>query len=214
MVHKTEKPTDTRRRDPYSASFLCNRCAWRRLSPRADTRSHVILDYLLQSPFFTLIVLFKVRQSFSLTLRLAYLHSSLLLFFVLFFLLFIPLVLFISFHKVSLFCTCWKYQCFLPGNCLFCVVLPVFYNLSSPSALKIATELEGPPVAMSTSSLRRQVKNIVHNYSEAEIKVVCLSALSAFLFSPLTFIPTSSCVHEFKCSPFVSVAQMTLCHCW
>ncbi|CAF97933.1 unnamed protein product, partial [Tetraodon nigroviridis] len=29
---------------------------------------------------------------------------------------------------------------------------------------------------MSTSSLRRQVKNIVHNYSEAEIKVACSSA--------------------------------------
>ena len=28
-----------------------------------------------------------------------------------------------------------------------------------------------PPATMSTSSLRRQMKNIVHNYSEAEIKV-------------------------------------------
>ncbi|GLD63753.1 epsin-1-like isoform X1 [Lates japonicus] len=35
----------------------------------------------------------------------------------------------------------------------------------------IAAELGGQTVAMSTSSLRRQVKNIVHNYSEAEIKV-------------------------------------------
>ncbi|CAM4699275.1 unnamed protein product [Leuciscus chuanchicus] len=32
-------------------------------------------------------------------------------------------------------------------------------------------EPDSQPVAMSTSSLRRQVKNIVHNYSEAEIKV-------------------------------------------
>ncbi|KAK5609674.1 hypothetical protein CRENBAI_000875 [Crenichthys baileyi] len=35
----------------------------------------------------------------------------------------------------------------------------------------IDTEVCGQTVAMSTSSLRRQVKNIVHNYSEAEIKV-------------------------------------------
>ncbi|XP_060777637.1 epsin-1 isoform X2 [Neoarius graeffei] len=35
----------------------------------------------------------------------------------------------------------------------------------------ISLEPDSHPVAMSTSSLRRQVKNIVHNYSEAEIKV-------------------------------------------
>nr|XP_033496194.1 epsin-1 isoform X2 [Epinephelus lanceolatus] len=40
-----------------------------------------------------------------------------------------------------------------------------------PFCCEIATELDGQTVAMSTSSLRRQVKNIVHNYSEAEIKV-------------------------------------------
>ncbi|KAK0135284.1 Epsin-1 [Merluccius polli] len=34
----------------------------------------------------------------------------------------------------------------------------------------ITAELDSQTVAMSTSSLRRQVKNIVHNYSEAEIK--------------------------------------------
>ncbi|KAF0045495.1 hypothetical protein F2P81_002024 [Scophthalmus maximus] len=36
---------------------------------------------------------------------------------------------------------------------------------------RIEAEFGGQTVAMSTSSLRRQVKNIVHNYSEAEIKV-------------------------------------------
>uniref|UniRef100_A0A452S110 Epsin 1 n=2 Tax=Ursus americanus TaxID=9643 RepID=A0A452S110_URSAM len=39
-------------------------------------------------------------------------------------------------------------------------------------SLHLATPRGGPPPAtMSTSSLRRQMKNIVHNYSEAEIKV-------------------------------------------
>lgn len=52
-----------------------------------------------------------------------------------------------------------------------CIVFTMLYSCSSPSAFHIA-ELEGLTVAMSTSSLRRQVKNIVHNYSEAEIKVV------------------------------------------
>lgn len=37
--------------------------------------------------------------------------------------------------------------------------------------IQIAENPDGQTVAMSTSSLRRQVKNIVHNYSEAEIKV-------------------------------------------
>ncbi|KAL7886506.1 hypothetical protein AOLI_G00042270 [Acnodon oligacanthus] len=37
--------------------------------------------------------------------------------------------------------------------------------------VQISQERDSCPVAMSTSSLRRQVKNIVHNYSEAEIKV-------------------------------------------
>ncbi|XP_063054844.1 epsin-1 isoform X1 [Engraulis encrasicolus] len=37
--------------------------------------------------------------------------------------------------------------------------------------MKISDESDSQAVAMSTSSLRRQVKNIVHNYSEAEIKV-------------------------------------------
>ncbi|KTG04895.1 hypothetical protein cypCar_00003781 [Cyprinus carpio] len=39
------------------------------------------------------------------------------------------------------------------------------------SRCKYFAEPDSQPVAMSTSSLRRQVKNIVHNYSEAEIKV-------------------------------------------
>lgn len=77
----------------------------------------------------------------------------------------------------------------------------IFYNPSSQCIVQIATELDGPAVAMSTSSLRRQVKNIVHNYSEAEIKVVSLS-LSALSFPPLIIPPTSP-----------SVAQMTLWHC-
>ncbi|XP_036451407.1 epsin-1 isoform X1 [Colossoma macropomum] len=38
-------------------------------------------------------------------------------------------------------------------------------------SFSISQERDSHPVAMSTSSLRRQVKNIVHNYSEAEIKV-------------------------------------------
>lgn len=54
--------------------------------------------------------------------------------------------------------------------------------------IQIAAELDGQTVAMSTSSLRRQVKNIVHNYSEAEIKVLCSSA---YLFFSLDFIFTS-----------------------
>jgi len=45
------------------------------------------------------------------------------------------------------------------------VLLTLFYNVPD------FAEPDSQPVAMSTSSLRRQVKNIVHNYSEAEIKV-------------------------------------------
>lgn len=44
-----------------------------------------------------------------------------------------------------------------------------------------AAKPDGQTVAMSTSSLRRQVKNIVHNYSEAEIKVG--SPLLAWIFN-------------------------------
>ncbi|KAL7394498.1 hypothetical protein ABVT39_027014 [Epinephelus coioides] len=56
-------------------------------------------------------------------------------------------------------------------------ILYIAYNKLTNKQTKkqqtqIATELDGQTVAMSTSSLRRQVKNIVHNYSEAEIKVV------------------------------------------
>lgn len=47
------------------------------------------------------------------------------------------------------------------------------------STLQISSGADSHPVAMSTSSLRRQVKNIVHNYSEAEIKVRGLHLLSA-----------------------------------
>lgn len=70
---------------------------------------------------------------------------------------------------------------------LFCqfvvfLLLTIYYNSLFPSVIQVATELDGQTVAMSTSSLRRQVKNIVHNYSEAEIKVVCPSAYMAFLF--------------------------------
>lgn len=58
--------------------------------------------------------------------------------------------------------------------------------------IQIAAKLDGQTVAMSTSSLRRQVKNIVHNYSEAEIKVLCSSAyLFFFLFDFLFHIRMS-----------------------
>lgn len=40
---------------------------------------------------------------------------------------------------------------------------------------------------MSTSSLRRQVKNIVHNYSEAEIKVLCYLAYLFFFLLRFVF---------------------------
>lgn len=46
------------------------------------------------------------------------------------------------------------------------VIVCVFFQI-----LQISPKSDSHPVAMSTSSLRRQVKNIVHNYSEAEIKV-------------------------------------------
>ncbi|MFT7815918.1 epsin-1-like isoform X2 [Arapaima gigas] len=49
------------------------------------------------------------------------------------------------------------------------VALKIWFR--DPMSSTSTAELDGQPVAMSTSSLRRQVKNIVHNYSEAEIKV-------------------------------------------
>lgn len=58
-----------------------------------------------------------------------------------------------------------------PSLRLVCVPNP-FRSLFT----QIAAKPDGQTVAMSTSSLRRQVKNIVHNYSEAEIKVACSSA--------------------------------------
>ncbi|XP_051921052.1 epsin-1 isoform X1 [Hippocampus zosterae] len=48
---------------------------------------------------------------------------------------------------------------------------PILHYSCVTAAPQIPAQLDGPTVAMSTSSLRRQVKNIVHNYSEAEIKV-------------------------------------------
>lgn len=65
------------------------------------------------------------------------------------------------------------------------VVWLVWYQ-HCPSPLfhiQIAAKLDGQTVAMSTSSLRRQVKNIVHNYSEAEIKVLCPSFYLFFFFT-------------------------------
>lgn len=60
---------------------------------------------------------------------------------------------------------------------------------------QLSPEPDSHPVAMSTSSLRRQVKNIVHNYSEAEIKV-----RGCFLFlSPLRHFPNK---HPLSLLPF------------
>lgn len=59
---------------------------------------------------------------------------------------------------------------------LVCVLKP-FRSLF----IQIAAKPDSQTVAMSTSSLRRQVKNIVHNYSEAEIKVG--SPLLTWLFN-------------------------------
>ncbi|KAL3980620.1 ataxin 1/1L [Sarotherodon galilaeus] len=66
------------------------------------------------------------------------------------------------------------FQSLIVDSCIR--TLPHEYFKSSSSFLLVvllvlSTELGGQTVAMSTSSLRRQVKNIVHNYSEAEIKV-------------------------------------------
>lgn len=75
----------------------------------------------------------------------------------------------------------WICVCFLNKKVCSVFVLFVFYNRSSSSVIQIATRLDGRTVAMSTSSLRRQVKNIVHNYSEAEIKVACLCDYLTFV---------------------------------
>lgn len=85
-------------------------------------------------------------------------------------------------------------------------VLFVFYNRSSSSVIQIATKLDGRTVAMSTSSLRRQVKNIVHNYSEAEIKVACPCAYLAFVLLLVFFTPTPTYVS--------SVFHLSLHHTW
>lgn len=63
--------------------------------------------------------------------------------------------------------------------------------------LQISPEPDSHPVAMSTSSLRRQVKNIVHNYSEAEIKVRgCFHLCLRFSLyrNPLSVLYYSACV--------------------
>lgn len=63
----------------------------------------------------------------------------------------------------------WCSSLFVLEACLSFKILRFFLT-------QIAAKPDGQTVAMSTSSLRRQVKNIVHNYSEAEIKVAFSSA--------------------------------------
>ncbi|TRY65541.1 hypothetical protein DNTS_001177 [Danionella cerebrum] len=55
------------------------------------------------------------------------------------------------------------------------VRLDVSSSFYTGTKLSDFADPDSKPVAMSTSSLRRQVKNIVHNYSEAEIKIADLT---------------------------------------
>lgn len=163
MAHKPDKRRDTERRDPYSASFLCNRCAWRSRS--------FSLSLSAVAWFKDWFLVYAHRDCSSQGLLLFH-ASSLRLF---------KLFIFFQSTNVEYFSSAflWNVNVLYPAVVWF--VLTTLYNPSFPSAIQIATELDGQTVAMSTSSLRRQVKNIVHNYSEAEIKVVCPSAHLAFL---------------------------------
>ncbi|KAL1259348.1 hypothetical protein QQF64_009925 [Cirrhinus molitorella] len=61
---------------------------------------------------------------------------------------------------------------FTPHLCFWALMWPPETERGGErTTLPDFAEPDSQPVAMSTSSLRRQVKNIVHNYSEAEIKV-------------------------------------------